>query len=69
MKYFSSDCFTYKNDKMFCEKVSLTKIAKEFGTPLFVYSKNFFEDHYRELSTAFKDINHKIFLPQNLTSI
>ncbi len=61
MKYFSSDCFTYKNDKMFCEKVSLTKIAKEFGTPLFVYSKNFFEDHYRELSTAFKDINHKIF--------
>ena len=61
MKYFNSDYFTYENDKMYCEKVSLTEIAQKFGTPLFVYSRIFFEDRYKELSTAFKDINHKIY--------
>jgi len=61
MKYFNSDYFTYEDNKMYCENVSLTKIAEEFGTPLFVYSRKFFEDRYKELSTAFKDINHKIF--------
>ncbi len=61
MKYFNSNYFTYENNEMSCEKVSLTEIAEEFGTPLFVYSKKFFVDQYKELSTAFKDINHKTF--------
>lgn len=61
MKYFNSDYFTYNENELFCEQVPLTKLAKEFGTPLFVYSKNFFLDRYNELSEAFKEINHKIF--------
>jgi len=61
MKYFNSEYFPYENNEMYCEKASLTEIAQKFGTPLFVYSKKFFVDQYKELSTAFKDINHKIF--------
>ena len=61
MNYFNSDYFTYENDEMLCEKASLTEIAQKHGTPLFVYSRKFFEDRYSELSAAFKDINHKIF--------
>lgn len=61
MKYFNSEYFPYENNEMYCEKASLTEIAQKFGTPLFVYSKKFFVDQYKELSTAFTDINHKIF--------
>ncbi|NOX64412.1 MAG: diaminopimelate decarboxylase [Chlorobi bacterium] len=61
MEYFNSDYFTYSENELLCEQVPLTKLAKEFGTPLFVYSKNFFVDRYNELSEAFKEINHKIF--------
>ncbi len=61
MEYFNSDYFTYVENELLCEQVPLTKLANEFGTPLFVYSKNFFVDRYNELSEAFKEINHKIF--------
>jgi len=61
MKYFNSEYFPYESNEMYCEKASLTEIAQKFGTPLFVYSKKFFVDQYKELSTAFKDINHKLF--------
>ncbi|VAX26945.1 Diaminopimelate decarboxylase [hydrothermal vent metagenome] len=61
MEYFNSDYFTYSQNELLCEQVPLTKLAKEFGTPLFVYSKKFFADRYNELSEAFREINHKIF--------
>jgi len=61
MKYFNSDYFTYKENELFCEQTSLQELTKEFGTPLFVYSKKFFVDKYNELSEAFKEINHKVF--------
>ncbi|MBU0475087.1 MAG: diaminopimelate decarboxylase [Bacteroidetes bacterium] len=61
MKHFESDYFTYINDELYCEKVNLNQLAEEFGTPLFVYSKNFFIDRFKELDDAFKLINHKIY--------
>lgn len=61
MNYFDSKYFTYKNNKLFCENVSLENIANEFGTPTFVYSKKYFVDHFIEFEKAFKSINHKIF--------
>ena len=61
MNYFKSDYFTYTNDELHCEEVSLTKLADEFGTPLFVYSKNFLIDRYKELDEAFSSINHRIY--------
>jgi len=37
------------------------KLAKEFGTPLYIYSKNHFIKQYQEFEKAFKSIDHKIF--------
>ena len=33
------DYFSYKGDELFAEGVSLNELAKEYGTPLYVYSK------------------------------
>ncbi|MDA3860212.1 MAG: diaminopimelate decarboxylase [Melioribacteraceae bacterium] len=61
MNYFKSDYFTYINNQLHCENVNLTKLAEDFGTPLFVYSKKFLVDRYKELDEAFSSINHKIY--------
>jgi len=61
MNYFPSNYFTYIDDKLHCENVNLVDLANEFGTPLFVYSKNFLVDRYKELSDAFSSINHRIY--------
>jgi diaminopimelate decarboxylase len=61
MHYFESDYFTYKNNNLFCEDVPLPQITAKYGTPTYIYSKNFFIDRYNELNEAFKDIKHTIF--------
>ena len=61
MKYFDSNFFTYKDNQLFCEDVPVKKIAEEFGTPAYIYSKKFFEDRYKEFDEAFKDIPHTVF--------
>ncbi len=47
--------FRYKNGKLFCEDVSLEEIAKEIGTPFYVYSKKAIEDKITEYKEAFKE--------------
>ncbi len=61
MNYFQSEYFTYKNDKLFCEGVSLEQIANTVNTPVYVYSKKFLVDRFLEFQEAFKSIPHKIF--------
>jgi len=61
MNYFNSEYFKYKNNELFCENVSLKELAKEYGTPLYVYSKNFFTDRYKELDAAFSAVKHRIY--------
>jgi diaminopimelate decarboxylase len=61
MDYFLSDYFTYKNNILFCEDVSVPEIIKAAGTPVYIYSKKFLTDQYKEFSEAFKEIPHTIF--------
>jgi diaminopimelate decarboxylase len=61
MLYFDSDYFTYINDELCCEQVRLKNIIEKTGTPVYVYSKRFFTDRYREFYDAFKSIKHTIF--------
>ncbi len=61
MDYFLSDYFTYKNNILFCEEVSVPEIIKTAGTPVYIYSKKFLTDQYKEFSEAFKEIPHTIF--------
>lgn len=61
MNYFETDLIKYINDQLFIENVNVEKLAKEFGTPLYVYSKNHFIKQYHNFEQAFSSINHKIF--------
>lgn len=53
--------YLYKNNKLFCEKVSLNSIASAVGTPFYVYSKKSFVDRFNEFKTSFNELDHKIF--------
>jgi diaminopimelate decarboxylase len=44
--------FSYKNNSLFAESVSLESIAETFGTPTFVYSKKHIIDAYQEFADA-----------------
>ena len=61
MHYFESNYFIYKNSQLFCDGVPIKKIAEEYGTPVYVYSKKFFIDGYNEFTEAFKEVPHTIF--------
>jgi diaminopimelate decarboxylase len=61
MKLFDSDYFTYKENKLFCENLSIEEIAHNVSTPVYIYSKNYMADRYSELANVFKSINHKIY--------
>ncbi|HUE12761.1 MAG TPA: diaminopimelate decarboxylase [Planctomycetaceae bacterium] len=45
--------FPYRDGQFYCEEVPLTQLAEEFGTPLWVYSKNYLVGRFREIQQAF----------------
>lgn len=49
------NAFQYKNNQLYCEDVAVADLAKEYGTPLWVYSENKFLQEYRELAAAFAE--------------
>jgi len=49
--------FGYKNGILHCEDVSLEAIARELGTPAYVYSDATLRRHYGVLSDAFQGLN------------
>lgn len=52
--------FRYSSGSLHCEDVSLTSLAEEHGTPLYVYSAGTFRDHYTKLDTALGDLPHEV---------
>ena len=61
MDRFENDSFYYKENKLYCEGVGLDYLAEKYGTPLYVYSRHFFEERFKEFNNAFSEIEHKIF--------
>jgi len=51
------DFFNYKNGELFCEEVPAEKIAREVGTPAYVYSKATLLHHYRQIAEAFRAVD------------
>jgi diaminopimelate decarboxylase len=43
-----------------CEQVPLPRLAKRFGTPLYVYSASAIRERYRAFDAAFRDLPHTI---------
>lgn len=49
--------FKYKRNELYCESVPIKNLAEKYGTPLYVYSRKTFLDHYRKTRAAFKDVD------------
>jgi len=45
--------FTYLNAELHCDSVPLARLAREYGTPLYVYSAPVIRENYRRLAAAF----------------
>jgi diaminopimelate decarboxylase len=54
------DHFNYQNGELHCENVPAERIAQEFGTPTYVYSKATLLHHYRQVRDAFAPLNPTI---------
>ncbi len=50
--------FEYKDGELFCEEVSVTQIAKEVGTPFYLYSKATLSRHFHVFDSGFEGIDH-----------
>jgi diaminopimelate decarboxylase len=54
------DFFNYKNGELYCEDVPVEHIARDIGTPAYIYSAATVLHHYRQIADAFKPINATI---------
>ena len=52
--------FDYKNDELCCEEVPLAQIAREVGTPAYIYSQRTLARHIRVFEEAFSAVPHLI---------
>ncbi len=48
--------FRHKGSKLYCESVSVEKIAKDVGTPFYLYSHKTLIGHYTKIKEAFKSL-------------
>ncbi len=51
------DCFSFRNNELYCEDTPVSRIAEEVGTPCYIYSKRTFLDHLERIGTAFAELN------------
>jgi len=52
--------FHYHNDEIYIEGISARKVAAEFGTPVYIYSRLAIESAYKSFSDAFSSHDHLI---------
>ena len=50
--------FQYHNHELYCEEVSIQKIAAQVETPFYLYSYHTLENHFRVFDAAFEGIDH-----------
>lgn len=48
--------FEYRDGELYCEEVPVAQLVEEFGTPLWVYSKQSLIERYQEIREAFSEI-------------
>jgi len=54
------DYFTYRNGELYCEDVPAARIAEQFGTPAYVYSRATLLHHFHQIQTAFAPVSPTI---------
>jgi diaminopimelate decarboxylase len=50
--------FQYRHGELYCEGVAIERIAKEVGTPCYIYSHATLTRHFRAFDRAFQDVPH-----------
>ena len=56
----ATDPFPRRAEELFCEEVRLAAVARRWGTPLYVYSRNGIRDRFLELERALSPLPHLI---------
>lgn len=54
------DYFDYRGGSLFAEDVNVTELAKQYGTPAYVYSRATFERHYKAFDEALSSVPHLV---------
>ena len=54
------DHFSFRNGELFAEDLPVRKLAEQYGTPLFVYSRATLEQHWHAFDQAFDGHPHEI---------
>ncbi len=52
--------FKYQDDQLFCEEVPVSAIAREAGTPFYLYSHRTLRHHFRIFDAAFAEVPHLV---------
>src|SRR5512138_372635 len=52
--------FRYVGSKLYCERVSVGALVRQFGTPLYIYSQHTLTDHFQKLDQALAPLDHLI---------
>ena len=55
-----SNYFHYQQDKLYAESVALDDIARQYGTPCYIYSRAALTEAYQQFSTALQGREHLI---------
>jgi diaminopimelate decarboxylase len=50
--------FEHRDGVLFAEEVSVTELAKQYGTPLYIYSAATFKRHFKAFDSAFDALDH-----------
>lgn len=51
------DAFQYRENQLYCEDVSVAKLAEEYGTPLYIYSAGALTDALKTLQEAYAEVD------------
>jgi len=54
----SNNSFHFENDALFVEHLSVTSIVKQYGTPLYIYSRKTIENNWQQYEDALSDCRH-----------
>lgn len=54
------DYFKYKSNELYAEEVEVASIAKQYGSPTYIYSRATLERHWSAFDTAFSGLPHLV---------
>jgi diaminopimelate decarboxylase len=51
------DDYIYRDGQLYCEDADVERISEQVGTPLYLYSRNTLETHYRRFRQVFEELD------------